>query len=269
MNDALLQGFLNTPPLWENQSFGIKQFEMPVVGPNRSLSHPIPDHLRLGHQIEHVFRQVLARSADHRILLHNKAIRKDKITLGEIDFIMEQVATRQVVHVELSYKFYLILPNIQDPVQALIGPNRRDTFFRKLEKIRNKQFPLLHSPEGREVLIAQGINTAETHQQCCFKAQLFRHYTTEQQELDNFNRACLAGYWLHFNDFEQAEFASATYYMPGKREWVFQPHLNVVWKPYGTIRKMVSEQHDQQRAPMLWKKNADGSIEKLFVVDWQ
>lgn len=269
MSDALLQGFLNTPPLWENQSFGVKQFKMPVVGVNRSLSHPIPNHLRLGHQIEHVFRQVLARSTDHRILLHNRTIRKDKITLGEIDFILEQVATRKVVHVELSYKFYLIHPNIQDPVQALIGPNRRDTFFRKLEKIRNKQFPLLHSPEGREALMAQGINTAEIHQQCCFKAQLFRHYTTEQQELGSFNSACLAGYWLHFNDFEQAEFVSATYYIPSKREWVFQPHVDVAWKPYGAIRKVVNEQLDQQRAPMLWKKNADGSIEKLFVVGCQ
>ena len=116
------KGFLETPPLWLNKQFGIQQFKMPAIDVLTIRQQPIPENLRLGHKMELVFQQCLASQDQYRYLHSNVKIKKDKITLGEIDFLLENTHTRQVVHVELTYKFYIIDTDITEPIYQLIGP---------------------------------------------------------------------------------------------------------------------------------------------------
>jgi len=183
-------GFLNTPPLWENREFGIQQFEFPVLDLESFHAQPIPQNIRLGHQMEYVFKQLLDYSSDYEVLLHNLPIKDEKRTLGEIDFILKNLQTQKLIHVELTCKFYIINPEIKTPLQQLIGPNKRDLFFAKMEKIRDQQFPLLHTPEGIKALENHGIAVNKLAHQCCFKAQLYVSYGDKKTNLNPLTKNC-------------------------------------------------------------------------------
>jgi len=268
MSKAQFAGFLNTPSIWRGKQFGIQQFEFPSVNLSSFQPIPLPGNLRLGHQIEHIFRQLIEHSATFSIVLHNLPISKEGQTLGEIDFILRNSTTDKLIHVELTYKFYLILPEVADPIRKLIGPNRRDKFSYKVSKIRDRQFGLLDTAEGAEALHQHSIDPSEIEHQCCFKAQLFQPYGSTEVQIGSFNQACIRGYWLNFNDFNTPHFAKALFYMPTKSEWVIEPHEQIGWKGHSEILTEIRQSHLRERAPMLWVKRAEGALEKLFVVWW-
>ncbi len=260
-------GFLNTPPLWQNKLFGIQQFEFPKVTLNLLQPKALPDNLRLGHQIEYVFKQLVESSKAYDLVLHNLPIRQEKRTLGEIDFILKDNTNNALIHVELTYKFYIIDLEISDPIHKLIGPNKRDTFFLKKEKIKNLQFPLLHSKEGANALRAINIDHKTIEHQCCFKAQLFQPYSSVV-DIGPLNRDCLAGYWIRFDEFSKSTFVRTQYYIPTKSEWVIDLHDLVNWTSHDEIMAHVKLNHLQEFATMLWLKKSNNEFEKLFVVWW-
>ena len=202
-------GFVNTPPLWEGTQFGIQQFDFPKMEMNLLQLENISTNLRLGHQMEYVFKQLIEKSKLYQILIYNLQIENEKRTLGEVDFILNELATGNLIHVELAYKFYIIDKTQTSPIHRLIGPNQRDTFFDKKEKILNSQFPLLHSKEGVEILADQKIDVTSLTHQSCFKAQLFQHFNSSVVDTEVFNNNCIVGSWLKFDEMEQAYFTSA------------------------------------------------------------
>ncbi len=259
-------GFLNTPPLWNNKQFDIRQFEFPYLELYDFRPEPVSHKMRLGHQMEAVFKQLVVRTSQYEILLHNLAIRESKKTLGEIDFILKETKTSQIVHVELTYKFYIIDTSTSGPIHRLIGPNRRDTFFAKMQKIKNQQFPLLHSVEGAKSLRQKGIDHQDIEHQCCFKAQLFFLFGTSLVRIHPLNKACIAGFWLRFDTFNTTEFKSYNYYIPYKSEWVIKPHNAVVWQSHYEILVDINMRTLKENSPMVWMRKSETEIEKFFVV---
>jgi len=259
-------GFLNTPPLWHNEQFGIRQFKFPEIHLTAFQPQPIPQHIRLGHQMEYVFKQLVAYSEAYEVVLHNLPIRQRKQTMGEIDFILKDKASQKLIHVELTYKFYIIDPEIIEPIHQLVGPNKHDAFFAKMQKIKNQQFPLLHSEEGANALYNNNIDHLEIEHQCCFKAQLFQPYGSAASTMHPLNEICIVGYWLRFDAFNTSEFKSYQFYIPSKSEWVIAPHHQVVWQSYAEIGPEVKLRMDHKKSPMLWMKKSDTAFEKMFVV---
>ena len=127
-------GFFKTPPIWEKKQFDIQQFEFPSLELNLFYPKPIPRNIRLGHQMEYVFKQLIEYSEVYQVVLYNLPISQGGRTIGEIDFILKDKTRDQLIHVELTYKFYLINPEISEPKHQIIGPNKRDLFFTKMEK---------------------------------------------------------------------------------------------------------------------------------------
>ena len=268
MIKAQCLGFINTPPLWKKKQFDIRQFEFPSLVLESFNPKSIPGNIRLGHQMEYVFTQLVEYSKAYEVVLHNLAISQEKITKGEIDFILNDKTRDKLIHVELTYKFYIIDSEISDPIHSLIGPNRRDAFFAKMQKIKNLQFPLLHSEEGSKALLDRNIDHLEIEHQCCFKSQLFQPYGSSAVNIGTLNKDCLAGYWLRFDDFNNPEFANGRYYIPSKSEWVIEPNDQVVWKSHYDIMKEINLRLIKENAPMVWVKKFDSEFEKLFVVWW-
>ena len=261
-------GFSNTPPLWKKKQFDIQQFEFPSLELHSYQAKEIPGNIRLGHQMEYVFKQLVEHSEAHDIVLHNLPIRQGKRTIGEIDFILKDNKSGKLIHVELTYKFYIIDPEILEPVHQLVGPNRRDAFFTKMEKIKNIQFPLIHTEEGAKALLDIGIDHMKIEHQCCFKAQLFQPHGSNAVNIGTLNKDCMVGYWLRFDDFNKREFASARYYLPSKSEWVIMPNNQVAWKSHSEITVDIKLRHAKENAPMVWQKNSKNEFEKLFIVWW-
>ncbi len=229
---------------------------------------PIPQNIRLGHQMEHVCKQLLDYSDSYEVLLHNLPIREGKQTIGEIDFILRENATQQLVHVELTYKFYVIDSKVSEPIHQLMGPNRRDMFFSKMEKIKNAQFTLLHSKAGNQALVEQNINAADIQHQACYKAQLFEPYGNHPLHLRPLNPNCIVGYWLRMAVLQTDAFKNYQFYIPYKSQWVVVPHNQVEWTSHYETLLEINLRLIKQNAPMVWMKKSETKFEKFFVVWW-
>ncbi|MCG2461407.1 DUF1853 family protein [Flavobacteriaceae bacterium F89] len=268
-NTSRFEAFIKTPRLWRGTQFGLTQFELPKVDLDQFKPSSIPEKLRLGHYIEGIFLQLLQHSKRYGVLLHNRPVRKDGITLGEIDFIVKELNSGQLIHIELTYKFYLMDTSITDSLLRWVGPNRKDRLVDKLEKIKNKQFNLLHSIEGIKELTDNGLDHLNIEHKACFKAQLFVPYPMGSVEIQPLSRACVKGYWIRFDEFQNKTFQHCQYYLPTKLEWLDQPGANVAWVDHSNVLPQVKNSLNRKYSPMLWLKRSELEFEKLFVVWWE
>ena len=263
-----ISGVLNTPAIWLHTQFGITQFDFPQVDVTDFSPTPLPQKIRLGHQMEHVCKQLLDHNQDYEVLLHNLPIREGKQTIGEIDFILRKKTTQQLIHVELTYKFYIIDPKISEPIHQLMGPNKRDMFFTKMEKIKNNQFALLHSQAGSKALADHNIDSSNIQHQACYKAQLFEPYGSKPLHIRPLNPNCIVGYWLRMSALQNAAFKNQQFYIPHKSQWVVAPHAQVAWTSHYKTLLEVNLRLIKQHAPMVWMKKSETEYEKFFVVWW-
>ena len=89
------------------------------------LEFKLPNNIRLGHLAEKIVSELIKSSANYKVLYENIQIIDGKKTIGEIDFIIEELKTKALIHMELAYKFYLFDPSISsEPINNWIGPNR-------------------------------------------------------------------------------------------------------------------------------------------------
>ena len=112
----------------------------------------ILQQLPLGKRVEHFFEAIIEQSSNYEKVLKNKQIIQNKYTFGELDFILFNKKINIYEHVEMQYKFYVYDDSIEEEIHRYVGPNRNDTMYLKLEKLKNKQLPLLFKEETKDYL---------------------------------------------------------------------------------------------------------------------
>ena len=267
-NLSKFNAFLRTPPLWYGNFDGLEQFDFPKIDLEHFQGDPIPKNIRLGHQMEYVFQQLIDYSQRYGISAYNVPIRRDKISLGEIDFILEDFHENKLLHVELTYKFYILDPTVANPIHQLIGPNKRDAFYAKKEKIKHHQIPLIHSLEGDRVLQDLNIDTKVLEHRVCFKGQVFIPLDLKKYNLTPLNSECIAGYWMTRDNFSAYYRNSTQFYIPFKKEWPQNPTTELNWQSYQEIKDDLDSQLENKNSPMVWLKKSNGELLKVFVVWW-
>lgn len=266
-NHSFYQAFYRTPPLWEGEYEGMVQFVFPQVDLTSFILLPIPQNQRLGNQLEFIFHQLILHSNTYEVLAYNLPIRKNKISLGEIDFILQHTFNKTLIHLELTYKFYIIIDDgIAKIEDKLIGPNYRDTFILKRDKLKVHQLLLPRSLEGTASLYENGIDPLRLTPQVCFKAQLFTPFSKPNLNLSPFNPECVAGNWISSMEFYSEEFKSYQYYIPSKMEWLLLPHNNVVWSSYTSVFDGISKQLANKSTPLVWLKAGSDELQKMFII---
>ncbi len=94
-------------------------------------------------------------------------------TIGEIDFIIKEVKSGKLIHLEVAVKFYLGTSAFDDPYRWF-GTNTRDQLGKKIDHLQNHQTQLLlRHPEQVDFIID------ERH--CLLKGRLF--YPSTQQPM--------------------------------------------------------------------------------------
>ncbi len=264
----MARAFLMTPPLWTRSQFGLQQFPFPEIDLTRVRPISFESGMRLGHKMERIFTALLQGQDTYELIRENVLIKKDKKTLGEIDFLLKDMRHDGRLHLELTYKFYLIDMDISEPIYRLVGPNRRDMFYTKLEKLRESQLTLPHTNEGTKTLRALEMEPELLEQQVCFKAQLFRPFHSVQLGIRPLNKSCIAGTWMRFKDFESAEFKAHQYYFPSKEEWVILPYNTKDWIPHFNAMVELNLRMLRQNSTLVWMRKNEGRLEKFFVVWW-
>lgn len=259
------EGFLNTPLLWEGVDLmGLNQ----LLLPKKPISHFVlkeQPNLRLGKRVEDFVFFELSTHKHIKILLKNTQIQHQKQTIGEIDCILQQ--NQFVIHLEIVYKFYLYDPTYgHTEIEHWIGPNRKDTLVKKLNKLKEKQLPLLHNVHTKNVLESLNLKAEAIKQQVYFKAQLFVPYRVEFDDFRVINMACIVGFYIHFKEIH--EFQNCKFFIPDKIDWLQDVQNQVDWLNFNRFHEKIEVLIQQKTAPLCWIKFPKGRLLKFFVVWW-
>lgn len=256
-------GFLSTPTLWGvSEVCGLEQYNPEYS--ETTFNDSIEENLMLGKRMERFFEFQIKANDNTSILHKNVQISKNGITMGELDFIIQDHIQR---HVELVYKFYLYDDTHgSSELEHWIGPNKKDTFIDKLNKLKNKQLPLLHLPETS--LQLPTLSMQQIKQQVCFKGQLFIPSDMANYTFSHINKDCIVGYWYNFQEFLENQSIKSKYFIPKKQQWVVKPFEQIHWLSKDKIIPQIQQQHEQNKSPMVWIKLPNGTINKCFCVFW-
>lgn len=266
------RGFCTTPSLQYPQLIpSINAFEFPEVPISEELISDLkkiehPRNRLLGKRMESFFEIALKHSGRYEKIASNIQIFKDKITLGEIDFLLKDLQKNEILHVELVYKLYLYDPELPEGFDQWIGPRRKDSLPQKLKRMQKRQFPLLYLPETREKLQHLNLDVSNIQQQLCFKAKLFLPQS-EPPEFKNLNPACVEGAWMHWKDFQERDFQENLFSSPKKIYWSMSPENNKSWLSLKQMKEIVSSLIEKDRPPLIWMKSGN-TLSSFFVVNW-
>lgn len=257
-------GFLQTPNLWRNNSvFNLNQQELSLK--IDTIDILVDEKQCLGKYVEHFVLFNLRQQKNVKLLAENVQIQEEKRTIGELDCLFTENETP--IHLEIVYKFYLYIPGLhKNELHCFIGPNRKDSLIEKLEKLKNKQLPLLYHSATKSYLNELQLQLEKTHQKVCFKAQLFIPYKEKDIQFIELNNDCIVGFYINQKELE--DFKNCKFYIPTKKDWLIAPCSNVVWLNFEKFKMESQLFIDRKFSPLFWVKHKNGEIEKFFLVWW-
>lgn len=106
---------------------------------------------RLGIYFENLWSFAFSHHPHYQLVLQNFPIRDQGKTLGELDFVVHHLPDDSLEHWELALKFYLRVDNFW------VGPGLKDRLDIKLERMRDHQLPVAHSPIATDTLQRAGV----------------------------------------------------------------------------------------------------------------
>ena len=240
-------------------------FNLAALQIDGEMNCELPTNLRLGHLAEKVVSYLISISSNYAILHENIQILDGKQTIGELDYILEETATKQIIHMELAYKFYLYDPNLSaNHAENWIGPNRNDSLVKKLHKLKTKQFPLLNHPCTKHTLKA--LDITQITQALCLLVSLYVPYEHTNIFSPVYQQA-IRGYYIDYKTFITLNVSDKSYYLPPRKEWGVAPDKNTTWRSYNEIQDHIKLSMQEKQAPLCWQKQGDKYTE-FFIVWW-
>ena len=195
ISQALFQSLIGAPPLITDLPEATVFCHHSLVPPHDSPS--LNFQQKLGYIYEDALAVVLDATPAYNLLSRGIQIRKKAgHTLGELDFLIKDLALDSLIHLELAVKFYLAV-EIGNGF-LLPGPDARDNYFRNLEKMRCHQLLLV---EKYRNLLPKEFREKKIVAQQLMHGCIFDHVDAsrpvESEFLDPNGRR---GKWLHVGD---------------------------------------------------------------------
>ena len=149
---------------------------------------------KLGHLYEDALAQILQSSEHFHLIAQSMQIQKDiHSTVGELDFIIRDLASGQLIHLELATKFYLAVDTPKG--MTLPGPDARDNYFKKIAHLREHQLQL---PVHYQNFLPERYRKEPIVTQQLIYGCLFDHIDSPAPAKPDFlNPGCRRGKWLH------------------------------------------------------------------------
>jgi hypothetical protein len=244
---------------------GFSTFELSDLHIQKELDFILPTNIRLGHLAEKIVSQLIQSSLNYRVIYENVQILENQKTIGEIDFIIEDLKENQCTHLELAYKFYLFDTSISsETIHNWIGPNRNDSLIEKLVKLKTKQFPLLYHHSTATQL--ENIDVKTVSQALCLLVSLFVPYDYKTK-LDSVYQKAIKGYYLNLETFKSHDSSDKLYFLPPKTAWGIDPAENEIWSDYKSIEEQLKTSMYEKKAPLCWQQH-QGTYIEFFIVWW-
>lgn len=193
----------------------------PAAGPEVLTA---PPHYRLGHYFESLYACLLQDLLGWNILARNLQIRVAGMTLGELDFVVQNPQTQKIEHHEIAIKFYLGYGGSDGLPPGWYGPNPRDRLDIKTARLLQLQSQRIHQPATADVLAQHGI-ALPTHSRVFMPGYLFYplpavpHPASQRPVLpNNVPSDHSQGQWLYLDNVATA--ASHTWVPLKKPHWL-------------------------------------------------
>jgi len=250
----LFEGYCQMPVLWKKELFGLQQFD--VISNSKAIQNfpQVKPNKRLGKLAEDLFSTWLRNNARYQSVFENLQIIQRKQTLGELDAMLFDISKQTYIHLELITKFYLYNPVFNaDDIRAWIGPNRNDSLYDKVAKLKQKQLPLLHKEFTQQILKKYISGKENIVQQVCFKANLFVPINF-QEKLTVFNPECIVGNYLTCNEFKALHNNSNQYFCPTKQDWLRSPTTQKNWVSFDETCTRIQQFMSIEQSLMVWMK---------------
>ncbi|TCJ85255.1 DUF1853 family protein [Cocleimonas flava] len=171
---------------------------------------PLEQHLsqakskRLGHRFETLVSYWLSISPNYELIQQNIQIIEDGITYGEIDFIIKEISTGKVIHLEVCVKFYLGTEPYKNPYRWF-GTNTKDQLGKKLDHLLTHQSQLSNNHEGyfsHKIDVLKNQQIDERH--CFIKGRLFYPEGSKISPEDTTDNH-LRGSWIYSNTIQNTD----------------------------------------------------------------
>lgn len=112
---------------------------------------PLNFQQKLGHLYEDALTLILKHSTRYQLIANNLQIQDEKTTIGELDYIIRDTKSGRIHHLELAIKFYLTHITEHGEI-TYPGPDARDNFHRKLNRLTTHQLNLTNHPATQAIL---------------------------------------------------------------------------------------------------------------------
>lgn len=153
---------------------------------------------RLGKYFELLLNYFFIHSKSIHEVIKGIQIQDDKRTIGELDFLIKPLKNAGWIHLEVAVKFYLAF--VINGKTQFIGPNSKDTFSRKKEKLLKKQLEISKLQISKNQLKELGVSIER--RAVIMKGFVFINpFLNEQLNLSNLNEYCNKGWWCYLSDF--------------------------------------------------------------------
>ncbi|TNE53220.1 MAG: DUF1853 family protein [Bacteroidetes bacterium] len=262
MEETVFQEGLNASHfLWNGDFHGIHQFpeQIPIHISDWSLIRG----KRLGIMAEQAIIQSFQKHPDYTFLGANIQINSEQQTLGELDVILKQ--GERIIHLEICYKFYLYDAKFEhSEIPYWIGPNRKDSLAEKVQKIRDRQFPLIQSPEAQSKLNLP--KELQVSQYSYFLAELFTPEQFDISKQHSINNKCIRGHFYRLE--ELYKFSNDRFHILEKRDWINTPHRQAPWLTYREFMVLAQTSINDRKSLLYWRMDSEQKIHKSFVCWW-
>ena len=153
---------------------------------------------RLGRYFENLLHFYFIFHPNIEVLEFGKQIFKGKITIGEMDFILMNKSTKEVVHLETAVK-YFAKKKWESDFKYFICPNGTRNFGDKLDKTFSKQLKITEREETKTFLMQSGYWPLKSYH--FIKGILFYH----PSEIvgfshENLNPNHKKQWWIYYNE---------------------------------------------------------------------
>ena len=169
---------------------------------------------RLGLHFESFVAYWLMMSPNYELIAHNiqimEALTKGSHTLGEIDFIIRNLNTNKITHLEVAVKFYLGSPPYGNPMRWF-GTNTKDQLGKKVDHLKQHQTQLSSKFPKHIQELGYDIDCKE----CLLKGRLF-YPIGKNESPQGVSDNHLRGRWVQSSN----EFKDELLYPLEKLEWL-------------------------------------------------
>lgn len=171
----LVSGSFNNTHWWD-QTDCLTEFRacLPALLELDKQPSPLVEHIeslkpgRLGLRFEALIAYWLGISPNFTLLAKNLQVIIEGHTYGEVDFLIQNTASQEVIHLEVALKFYLGTTPYNDPYRWF-GTNTQDQLGKKVDHLKSQQTQIYK----QHTKFFNDLGFTIDKQHCLLKGRLF------------------------------------------------------------------------------------------------